>query len=71
MIYTYSYAAHPDPRSPQWNRAAFELFRHAIIRTEDQYTEREFNDFREELSKCGIELCEIERWEYHEPENVP
>lgn len=72
MIYAYSFCPHPNPSSPRWNKAAFELFRGmGPPRVQFEMTEVEFREFREQLSQCGIECCEIERSPWNEPESVP
>ncbi len=62
-IYDYSFAVRPDPTHPRMRpcRAAFDLFRFLDYRPMMEFTERAFNDFREELAKVGFELLEIER----------
>lgn len=70
-VYSYSFAVWPDETSPRWNRAVFDLFRLMCTRVGGwDMTEREFDDFREDLAKCGLTLREIERVPYHLPEGV-
>lgn len=71
MTYTYTFSAWPDEFSPRMKAcpAVFKLFRQ-VMRMEQQFTERKFNDFREQLAQVGITLREIERFPYHEPEVV-
>ena len=35
-----------------------------------EFTEREFNDFRKELARVNLTLCEIERKPHHIPQGV-
>lgn len=63
VVYEYEFATWPDEQSPRWNKAVYDLWRaghfNGIIVME--FTERAFNDFREELAKCGLSLREIGR----------
>lgn len=72
VIYEYEFAVWPDETSPRWNRAVYDVWRagrlHGIIVME--FAEREFNDFREELAKCGLTLREIARRPHVEAEPV-
>jgi hypothetical protein len=60
-LYDYCFAVWPDETSPRWNRAAFDLFRMLGTRVVLEFTERGFNDFREDLAKVGLTLREVER----------
>ena len=68
--FDYSFSVWPDEESPRWNRAAFDLFRMLTARVVMEFTERAFNDFREELAKVGLALREIERTPHHSPQTV-
>lgn len=71
-IYDYGFTVWPDETSPRMkdNRSIFDLFRHMAMRQVMEFTELEFNDFREDLSKVGLTLREIERSVHTEPETV-
>ncbi len=62
-VFDYGFVAWPDEASPRIvaNKAVFNLFQIMMSRVVMEFTERDFNDFREELSKLGITLREIER----------
>lgn len=70
VTYDYCFTVWPDETSPRWNRAAFKLFSALACRVALEFTEQEFNEFREELAKMGLTLREIERTVHHEPERV-
>lgn len=59
----YTFATWPEEQSPRWNAAVYKLWLDGCLNgfIAMEYTEREFNDFREELAKCGISLREISR----------
>lgn len=63
MTYEYEFAVWPDEQSPRWTPAVYSLWKagrlHGIVVME--FTERDFNDFREDLAKCGLSLREIGR----------
>lgn len=65
--WTYSFSACPRKGSTP---AVFDLFGN-LGRFERHFTVSEFNRFRHELDSFGIELTEIERVPYYEPESVP
>lgn len=71
-VYDYSFSVWPDENSPRMrpNNAVFDLFRHMFARNVMQFTEREFNDFRDELAKVGLTLREIERAPHLDPIGV-
>lgn len=71
-VYDYGFSVWPDETSPRMraSRAVFDLFRHIMTRSVMPFTEREFNDFREEISKVGLTLREIERVPHLEPVGV-
>jgi hypothetical protein len=60
-VWEYCFATWPEETSPRWNRAAFKLWDSLKGFMEMEFTERQFNDFREDLAKCGISLREITR----------
>lgn len=70
--YDYTFAVWPDETNPRVRAytAIFCLFRHMNTRSTMEFTEREFNDFREELFKVGLTLREIERVPHCDPETV-
>lgn len=72
LRYDYSFSVWPDETSARLKdcRAIFDLFRMLNGRIVMDFTEREFNDFREELAKVGFTLREIERQPFHTPETV-
>lgn len=72
MIYEYTFSVWPDETSPRMRscRQVFDLFRMMLSRVVMEFTEREFNDFREEISKVGLTLREIERIPHQIPESV-
>ncbi|MBX9581006.1 MAG: hypothetical protein K2X87_11915 [Gemmataceae bacterium] len=71
MRYEYRFNVWPDEESPRWNTAAYDVFRMLGGRVVAlDFTEREFNDFREDLSRVGLTLREIERVPFHSPEGV-
>lgn len=70
-VYDYCFCVWPDAASRRWNRSVFALFEAMKFRIVLEFTERGFNDFREELSKVGLALCEIERSPHLEPVPVP
>lgn len=70
MRYAYCFSVWPEEQHPRWTPAVYALFRHLTGRVEMEFDERGFNDFREELCKCGLSLREIERRPWHEPEAV-
>lgn len=65
-VYDYSFSVWPDPRSSRWSRAACLLVNIIDGRQMKEFTERQFNDFREKLAKMGLELRNIERAPHHE-----
>ena len=71
-VFDYSFCVWPDEASPRnrANSAIFALFHHMMMRQVMEFTELEFNDFREELSKVGLTLREIERVPHLEPVGV-
>ena len=69
-VYDYSFSAWPDEECPRWNRATFALFQMLTRRIVMEFTERAFNDFREDLAKVGIAIREIERVPHLEPATV-
>ena len=69
-VYDYCFSVWPDEESPRWNRSAFVLFRTLTGRVELTFTERAFNDFREELARAGLALREIERAPHLDPAPV-
>ena len=70
MLYDYSFCVWPDEESPHWNAESFLVFGSMRVRIAFAYSEKEFNDFREALSKVGLTLREIERVPFHAPEVV-
>lgn len=70
MVYEYSFSAWPDEECRRWNPATFSLFKMLTRRTVMEFTERAFNDFREDLAKVGLALREIERVPHLEPAMV-
>jgi hypothetical protein len=62
-VFDYCFSVWPDETSGRMvgNGAVFPLFRAIRSRVVMEFTEREFNDFREELAKVGLTLREIER----------
>ena len=68
--FAYSFSVWPEEQHPRWTRPVFDLFRMMYTRTVEIFTEREFNDFREELAKCGLTLREVERSPYFAPKMV-
>jgi len=71
-VFDYGFCVWPDETSPRMraNKAVFDLFRHMQMRQVMEFTERQFNDFREEISKVGLTLREIERVPHLEPVGV-
>jgi hypothetical protein len=51
-------------------KAVFKLFELIKSRVVMEFTERDFNNFREDLAKVGLTLREIERVPYRVPEGV-
>lgn len=72
MKWEYSFTAWPDETSPRNKQCPemFQLFKLMANRIVLEFTEKEFNDFRENLSKVNITLREIERIPYQVPEYV-
>lgn len=71
-VYDYGFSVWPDETSPRMreNVAVRALFHHMSMRQVMEFTERQFNDFREELVKVGLTLREIERAPHLEPVGV-
>lgn len=69
-VYDYSFCVWPDKMRRPWSQSVFILFEAMKLRIVLEFTERGFNDFREELAKTGLMLCEVERVPHHEPERV-
>jgi hypothetical protein len=70
VSYEYSFSTWPDEECSRWNRATFALFKMLTGRIVMEFTERAFNDFREDLAKVGLTLREIERVPYSQPVTV-
>ncbi len=68
-VYDYGFTVWPDEISPRMreNDSVRTLFHHMSMRQVMEFTERQFNDFREELAKVGLTLREIERVPHLEP----
>jgi hypothetical protein len=66
--YVYEFSAWPAERS--FNRAVYDLFRQMTTRIAMEFTEEEFDLFRDALNSNGITLREISRVPYQEPEPV-
>lgn len=60
-VYEYLFSAFPMAQHPRNTKAVFVLFQNLTTMIVEEMTEREFNDFREELAKAGYELHEITR----------
>lgn len=58
------------PAEKTFNKAVFELFRHLNTRIAMEFTENEFNIFRDSLNCHGLTLRDIGRVPYHKPESV-
>lgn len=71
-VYDYAFTVWPDETSPRMcsNKAVFRLFKFLTSRCVMEFSERDFNDFREELAKVGLTLREIERAPHLEPIGV-
>lgn len=72
MIYEYSFSVWPDEESPRMRAKPeiFKLFRMMLSRVTMEFSEKEFNDFRERISEVNLTLREIERIPHHTPESV-
>ena len=68
MKWIYEFSVWPAERG--FNKAIYELFRHLSTRIAMEFTEEEFDLFRDALNGHGITLREIGRVPYHEPEIV-
>ena len=71
-VFDYGFSVWPDETSPRMrtSRAVFDLFGNLNARSLMQFTERAFNDFREDLAKVGLTVREIERAPHMEPVGV-
>ena len=69
-VYDYAFTVWPDEESHRWNPSCYELFRMLAGRVVLEFTERQFNDFREGVAKAGLTLREIERQPHLEPATV-
>lgn len=71
MRWDYSFSFWPEERSPRWNWAGYALFKLlGQSRVVMDFTEKDFEEFRESLVKTGLTLREIERVPHFEPERV-
>lgn len=63
MVYEYMFVVMPNNQNPRYKncKALFQVFRLMSNRLCMEFTESEFNDFRDDLAKVGFELYEIER----------
>ena len=62
QVWEYCFAVWPDEESPRWNRAVYDLWENGLNGFQEMhFTQRAFNDFREDLARCGISLREITR----------
>jgi hypothetical protein len=72
VVYTYVFSAWPDEtlaEIPQCVLDLFELLKNPKM--EMQFTEEQFEAFRQDVYSFGITLREVERFPYHDPESVP
>ncbi len=65
-LYDYHFAVWPDEENPRWHKPIFDLFRLLNTRCVMEFTEHDFNNFREDLFKLGFTLREIGR-SLHQP----
>jgi hypothetical protein len=60
-VFDYSFSVWPDEQNQRNNKAVFALFEYLKTRIVMEFTEKQFNNFSEELSKVGLILHETER----------
>jgi hypothetical protein len=72
MKYDYSFCVWPDEKlvPSRFKPALFEWFRMIQTRTEETYTEEQFDHFRQKMLESGFILHEISRVPHVEPEVV-
>lgn len=71
-VFTYGFFVWPDETYFRMQRcpAVWTLFRQMNMRQEFDFTERDFNEFREQLAKIGLTLREITRVPMLDPDLV-
>lgn len=68
MKYVYTFSVWPHERG--FCKEVYTLFESLNTRIEMEFTEEEFNLFRDKLNNHGFTLREIERVPYHCPETL-
>jgi len=61
IVYEYTFSPWPVSQHPKNNQAVFRLFKNLNMFITEHMTQLEFNNFREDLFKAGIDLHEITR----------